>query len=370
MSLMKTPRALDIEITNKCNLRCAYCCHFTSAGDVKKDLPADEWLTFFEELDRCSVMRVTLEGGEPFARKDLPEIVDGIVRNRMRFSILSNGTLITDDMAARLAATKRCESIQVSVDGSRPSVHDMCRGEGSFEKAVEGIRILREHGINVTVRVTIHKGNVRDLENIAKFLLVDLGLPGFSTNEASFMGLCRTNSDRVQLDVEEKMLAMSTLIRINREYGGRVSGLAGPVADARLWGEMEKARREGLDRLPGRGFLTACNSSSNKLGVRADGVIVPCTQLSHIELGRINRDDLLELWANHPELTRMRNRPSIPLSDFGFCRDCPYMHYCTGNCPALAFNRTGRTDSPASDSCLKLFLAQGGRIPETQDVMQ
>ena len=127
---------MEIAITGKCNLRCLYCFHFTSAMDVPQDLPTGEWLTFFEELGRLAVLRVVLEGGEPFIRPDLPEIVEGIVKNRMRFNILSNGTLITDDMAAFLASTRRCEGVQVSIDGSRPETHDACRGQGNFDRAL------------------------------------------------------------------------------------------------------------------------------------------------------------------------------------------------------------------------------------------
>jgi len=105
MNLMKTPRTLELAITNRCNLRCTYCSHFTSAGDVNQDLSTDEWLQFFEELNRCAVMSLTLEGGEPFCRQDIYELIEGIVRNRMRFSILSNGTLITEDITSFLAST-------------------------------------------------------------------------------------------------------------------------------------------------------------------------------------------------------------------------------------------------------------------------
>ena len=107
MKLMKTPRTVDLSITNRCNLRCTYCSHFTGAGDIEQDLPKEEWLQFFEELNRYAVMIVTLQGGEPFCRKDLPELIKGIVRNRMRFNILSNGTLINDETAAFLASTGR-----------------------------------------------------------------------------------------------------------------------------------------------------------------------------------------------------------------------------------------------------------------------
>ncbi|HGE70592.1 TPA: radical SAM protein, partial [Candidatus Poribacteria bacterium] len=130
MRVMKTPRSVDIEITTRCNLRCKYCAHFTSAGDVDNDLPKEEWLKFFEELNRCAVMDVVLSGGEPFHRKDITEIIEGIIRNKMRFSILSNGTLITDEVAKFLSETKRCDSVQVSIDGSKPESHDIFRGKG------------------------------------------------------------------------------------------------------------------------------------------------------------------------------------------------------------------------------------------------
>jgi SynChlorMet cassette radical SAM/SPASM protein ScmE len=363
MELMRTPRSVDIEITNRCNLRCKYCSHFTSAGDVNQDLAKEEWLQFFEELNRCAVMNVCLSGGEPFYREDLSELIGGITQNRMRFNILSNGTLITDEIAAFLASTRRCDSVQVSIDGSIPITHDSFRGGGTFLKAIEGIKFLQKHHVPVTVRVTIHKQNVRDLGNIAKLLLDEIGLPSFSTNSASHMGLCRKNADQVELTTEERSLAMETLLRLTKKYNGRISAQAGPLAEARNWLAMEKARREGRDCLPGRGYLTACGGTMNKIAMRADGVIVPCGQMPHIKLGRINKDDLKEVWQDHPELRRLRERRNIPLGDFEYCNGCDYIDYCTGSCPALAYTILGKENHPSPDSCLRRFLEEGGGLP-------
>lgn len=364
MKLMNTPRTLELAITNHCNLRCTYCSHFTSSGDVNQDLSLEEWLQFFEELNRCAVMSLTLEGGEPFCRQDLNELIKEIVRNRMRFSILSNGTLITDDIAAFLASTGRCDSVQVSIDGSAPITHDACRGEGNFLRAIQGIENLQKQHVPVSVRVTIHRQNVKDLEGIARLLLEEIGLPDFSTNAASFMGLCRQHADSVQLTVEERSFAMESLLKLNRKYKGRISAAAGPLAEGRDWLMMEKARREGRERIPGRGYLTGCGGPMSKIAVRADGVIVPCIQMSHIELGRINKDNLTEVWQNHPELKRLRERKNIPLSDFEFCRGCPYINYCTGSCPALAYTILGEDNHPSPDSCLRKFLEEGGKLPD------
>jgi len=361
---MKTPRSVDLAITNRCNLRCTYCSHFTGAGDVGQDLPKEEWLQFFEELNRCAVMQVTLEGGEPFCRKDLRELIEGIVANRMRFNILSNGTLINDEIAAFLALTGRCDGVQVSIDGSVPTTHDTCRGEGNFLKAMQGIKSLQNHHVPVSVRVTIHKGNVWDLENVAKLLLEKVGLPSFSTNAASYMGLCRQNTEQTQLTAGERSLAMETLLDLNNQYNGRISATAGPLAEGNSWLEMEKVRQGGRETIPGCGYLSGCNGPMNTLAVRADGVMVPCSQMSHIELGRINRDNLQEVWQEHPEVEKLRERHRIPLEDFEFCQGCEYINYCTGNCPALAYTIIGIENHPSPDACLKRFLEAGGRLPE------
>ena len=362
--VMKSPRSVDVAITSFCNLRCTYCSHFTGPGDVGTDLPLPEWLRFFEELGRVAVMNVTLSGGEPFFRSDLKAIISGIVTNRMRFSILTNGTLIDNEMAAFLASTHRCHSIQVSIDGAEDITHDAFRGKGNFARAVEGIRILQKHDLPATVRVTIHRKNVHELTAVAKLLLDEIGLPAFSTNSASHMGLCRKNADQTQLTAAEHSLAIETLLELIDIYPGRINATAGPLADGLTWMEMETARLNHQHPMVGRGFLTGCSGPRQTLAVRADGVFVPCQQLGHIALGRINEDDLVQVWQQHPELQVLRDRHRIPLDRFDFCRGCAYIPYCTGNCPATAYTIAGHANHPSPDACLRLFMERGGHLPK------
>lgn len=157
---------------------------------------------------------------------------------------------------------------------------------------------------------------------------------------------------------------MKTLLQLNDKYPGRISAAAGPLAEAKTWIEMEQARQEKRQNIPGRGYLTSCGGVLSKMAVRADGVIVPCIQMSHLALGRINQDNLKDLWQHHPELSRLRERRSIPLEEFKFCRGCGYVHYCTGNCPALAFTILGQENHPSPNACLKRFLEAGGQLPD------
>jgi SynChlorMet cassette radical SAM/SPASM protein ScmE len=104
----------------------------------------------------------------------------------------------------------------------------------------------------------------------------------------------------------------------------------------------------------------------SKIAVRADGVIIPCCQIPHIELGRINKNGLKEVWQNHPELKRLRARCNIPLGDFELCKRCEYIAFCTGNCPALAYTICGEMNHPSPDACLRRFLEEGGRLPDIE----
>jgi SynChlorMet cassette radical SAM/SPASM protein ScmE len=359
--LMRTPKSIDIDITSRCNLHCKYCYHRTSPADTSKELPTDAWTQFFHELRECTVMEVTLSGGEPFLREDLPELIDAIVANRMRFAILSNGSKITPHVARHIAASGRCNYVQVSVDGSCPSVHDRLRGAGAFDGAMRGIRILQEAGVSITSRVTIHRHNIDDLEGIAGLLMDRIGMGSISTNSACHQGLAREYEEEVHLGPKELCDAMERILHLAERYPNRITALAGPLALARSYQEMEEARKEGR-AIPGRGYLTGCGCMWSKLAVRPDGTYVPCAMISHIELGRINQDRLIHVWQNHAELARLRERYKIPLARFAECADCPWQMTCTGNCPASQYSRTGDMYAPNMDDCLKRFLDRGGRF--------
>jgi len=359
--VMRTPRSVDIELTAACNLSCTYCYFYGNPAVEYRDLPAAEWLQFFEECGRLGVMELVLAGGEPFIRKDLKTLLSAVVSNRMRYSLLSNGSLIDDDICAFIASTKRCDYVQVSVDGSKPEVHDACRGKGSWEGAMRGIQTLLRHSIPVAARVTIHRHNVEDLEGIARLLLDEQGLDDFGTNAAGYLGACRGNSGDVLLSAEQRRRAMDSLIRLEEKYPGRITATAGPLAEAHMWREMEEAREKAAPPFSNGGRLTGCGCPSSKIAVRADGAIVPCSMLAHMELGRINRDSLAEVWLHSLALNDLRARHEIPLQDFSFCAGCEYIPYCTGNCPGLAYSLVGEVNHPSPDACLRRFREEAKR---------
>lgn len=366
--VMRSPRKVDIEITPRCNLRCKYCCHFASEGDVSRELGYEEWNSFFEECGNMGVMNIHLSGGEPFIRKDILQILQSIIDNKMRFGCNTNGNYITEDVANFIANSKRCNGMQVSLDGHCADVHDALRGKGSFDKAVSAIRLMHSKGIRVSIRVTIHKNNVHHLDEIADFIFNDLGLPSFGTNSVEHLGLMQENHEGIELNVDEYSLAMQTLMDLNEKYDNRIHATAGPLADARMWQRMVDAVEDMADPFSGCGTLNSCGCVGNSVSVRADGYYVPCNQIDGEVIGRINSDSLVDVWQKSTGLNKFRERSTISLESFDKCQGCEFKAYCRGGCPATISAQQGDLYVPSTIDCLKTFLENGGVLPTREKV--
>lgn len=354
------PLSVDLSITGRCNLTCQYCFYAHEMASLS-DLPLARWLAFCDEMGGLGVQRVTLSGGEVFTRRDLFAVIDGIIANKMRYSILTNGTLITAETLAQFAVGKRrlrLDYIQVSIDGATAEVHNKSRPPHSFARALRGLKLLIAHEFPVAVRVTINRHNVDDLDNIAALLLDELGLPGFSTNEAEAMGAANCAGEPIMLTPQERQRAMTTLLRLKQQYGGRIDAQAGPLSRMELFNAIERQLAQGKTSLPGRGTLCACGGVFNKMAVLHDGTMVPCNMLPTLKMGVIGVDSLQAAWQRHPAINAVRQRQQIALRTLPTCQDCDYAGFCTGGCPANALAKTGELNAIDPLVCYRRYRAE------------
>jgi SynChlorMet cassette radical SAM/SPASM protein ScmE len=359
LKVMSTPKQVDIAITGKCNLACQYC-FYADEMVARTNLPKERWLSFFDELGRMGVMTVCLTGGEVFTRPDLFELIDGIIANRMRYQLLSNGTMITEETLAQFAIGKRrqrLDSIQISVDGSSSEVHDLSRPK-SFKRALRGLNLLKEAAYPVTVRVTVNRHNVDDLENVAQLLLEEVGLSSFSTNEAYACGATDRTEGDVILTPPQRQKAMQVLTRLAEKYDHRVQASAGPLVFAQEMKTMDEMLASGQNSLPDCGTLSSCGGVFSKIAVLHDGTIVPCHTISTLHLGTIGVDSLQDIWQNHPIMLKMRQRMEIPLSSLETCQDCIYQGFCRGGCPGAALYSNGDFNTRDTMSCTRVLRGE------------
>lgn len=133
-----------------CNLRCTHC-FISCAPDNHSfwflDLPTV--LRALAESERWGVKEYYFTGGEPFMNRDLLPMLEATLE-RGPATVLTNGTLFDRRSVRRLARIERASpyslEIRVSIDGPSPETNDPIRGPGTFRRAMDGIRLLVEHG--------------------------------------------------------------------------------------------------------------------------------------------------------------------------------------------------------------------------------
>jgi SynChlorMet cassette radical SAM/SPASM protein ScmE len=358
--LKSAPETIDVSLTGRCNLSCRYC-FYADSMTTRTDLPVERWLAGFSEMGAIGVQRLCLSGGELFVRPDIFALIDGVVNNRMRYSILSNGTLITPQVIAAFGEGKRrlrLDSIQISIDGSCAAVHDLSRPHKSFDRAIRGLRLLVEGKFPTTVRVTLNHHNINDLEKIAHLLIDEIGLRSFSTNEAEAMGEARCGGQTIQLTEDERRQAMKVLTELNTRYDGRISATAGPLARADMVREIEERIAHGETKRPGRGTLCACGGAFSKMAVLHDGTMVPCNMLPTLTMGVMGMHSLQEAWLRSPAINAIRQRREIPLSALPECSGCRYTGFCTGGCPASVMAKFGKIIGTDPTSCFRAYAEE------------
>ena len=129
-----------------CNLRCTHC--FISCSPDNHSfwfMTREQVRTSLEESAGMGVKEYYFTGGEPFMNHEMVEILDGTLQYGPA-TVLTNATLLPPRRVEELRSISegRCHPLElrVSVDGPTPAINDAIRGEGSFERAMEGVRSL------------------------------------------------------------------------------------------------------------------------------------------------------------------------------------------------------------------------------------
>lgn len=155
-------RYLELQLTSRCNLRCAHCC---LGAPSTTDLPLPSALDALRQLEEIQGLRALLTGGEPLLYPWFWELNEHLPALALRTALLTNGTLITPDAARRL----RVDEVQVSLDGLE-AAHDRLRGPGSHRRARAALEALAAAGVAVSVATMVHRANLGDFDAMAREL--------------------------------------------------------------------------------------------------------------------------------------------------------------------------------------------------------
>ena len=165
----KTPINGSLELLPLCNMDCDMCYVRLSPSEMKEKgsrRTADEWLKLAKQMEKAGVLFLLLTGGEPLLYPDFKRLYLELRKMGMILTINTNGTLI-DKGWAEFFGKHKPRRINITLYGANEETYSsLCHYPGGFEKTVQGIRILREHDVDVKVSCSITKANYNDVKKI------------------------------------------------------------------------------------------------------------------------------------------------------------------------------------------------------------
>jgi 12,18-didecarboxysiroheme deacetylase len=319
--------------TRRCNLRCIHCYSQSQDKNYQGELNTEEAKRFIDGLADYGVPVLLFSGGEPLLRHDLFELITYTRNKGIRAVISTNGTLITNDVALKLADAG-LSYVGVSLDGLKP-VHDRFRGvDGSFEKALSGIRACREAGVKVGLRFTINKVNVDDIPGIFTLLETE-SIPRICFYHLVYTGRA---AELIEHDLDRTRARATVDLIITTAADLHKKGIAAEVLTVDNHADgvylYLRMRREGSPRADNvLELLTMNGGNSSGIGISSvswDGSVYPDQFWRHHSVGNVRERPFGEIWSNpdEPLLSGLRRRKGLLK---GRCGRCVWQDICNGN---------------------------------------
>lgn len=172
---MVQPERINIATTFSCPLNCSMCGIPDLEDPEREELDIEEWKEIIDQVDNWGIDQVSFSGGETMARKDKTlTLMEYAHRKGMEVDLITNGYFLDEETAKRII-NSGVERVSLSVDGSKSSIHDSIRGNGSFDKIMSAIENLNKfRGIRDDIEyeftTVVMNKNYDDLISIYKLM--------------------------------------------------------------------------------------------------------------------------------------------------------------------------------------------------------
>jgi PqqA peptide cyclase len=152
------PYALLAEITYRCPLHCPYCSNPTRVRD-NGELTTDEWTRVIREAAALGVLQIGFSGGEPLARRDLPDLVRAAREANLYTNLITSGIGLDDD---RIGALRNAglDSVQLSFQSDSTDLADEIAGARAHQHKLGAAAKIRAAGIPLSLNFVIHRRNI------------------------------------------------------------------------------------------------------------------------------------------------------------------------------------------------------------------
>lgn len=321
-----------VHLTTECNLNCPFC--YSSSDTINKQkLNRNDIIMFLEKIPNINRGKVILSGGEPLLYDGLVELCKDIKELGYTIQIITNGTL----HSALPELVDYIDIIQVSLDGSCPGVNDKTRGKGSYNKTINGLKIINKSKYKkIVVSFTATKENIYDLKRLPR-LLAPFGISGIHVSELIPSGRARESYKDFKIDkeiyIEETINLLDELDSINKAI----------MAERAKEKQLDEIKKTPFVIPSFSGFMGICVFNCSKkdtcglaggvISIDSDGKIYPCNALHNLQycLGDIwslEYEELIKKCKLFSSVVSVNNISSK-------CYNCNFKYFCGGSCRAM-----------------------------------
>ncbi len=324
------------ELTRGCNMRCLHC--GPAAGRPRQwELTLPECLHIAEQLVEQHCRQVTLVGGEVLLYEGWEKIARRLSDGRVSVRVTTNGFLSGQRQIDQLRHA-RPAVVYVAIDGMQSNHNRLRRVPGSFDRAMELLRLLVRKGFRVGVITNLMKFNVKDLPALYD-MLVEEGVQAWQIQLAGPAGAMVWAPS---LQLRPRRIPEVTRFIAARAADGRMSVCAGD--EIGYFDRNEPMLRGGTcSSAPWRG----CQAGLRVVGIDSTGNVKGCHLLDDNRFveGNLRTQTLDEIWRSPTAFVYNRRFHTALLE--GKCSGCDKGDICRAGCRSLCFFATGRLyDNP------------------------
>jgi pyrroloquinoline quinone biosynthesis protein E len=315
------PLGLLAELTHRCPLRCPYCSNPLELTRASEELDAAAWGRVFAEAAALGVLQLHLSGGEPTARRDLPDIVRLAVEAGLYTNLITSGVL-TDARQFGALIAAGLDHVQLSVQDAEAASADRIAGFPGHARKLAFARMVRAAGLPLTLNAVVHRQNLDRLPALIDLALM-LGCGRMEVAHVQYHGWALKNRPAL-LPTRAQLDAATEIVRRARE------SLRGRLIIDYVVPDYHATRPKACMGGWGRQVIS----------VSPSGKALPCHAaegLPGFDFPNVREMSLREIWEQSEAFNRFRGTAWMPEP----CRSCDRREVDFGGCRCQAFVLTG-----------------------------
>jgi PqqA peptide cyclase len=351
VGVIDPPLGLVAELTHRCPLQCPYCANPVALQRTSAELDTAAWRRVLEEAAALGVLQLHFSGGEPTARKDLPELVSAAAELGLYSNLITSGVLLDEAMLDRLTQAG-LDHVQISFQDTEPENADRIGGfAGGHARKVAAARAVQKSGLALTLNFVVHRQNLARVPQMID-LAETLSAGRVEIAHVQYYGWALANRDALLPDRTELDGATATVEAARQRLKGRL------VIDY-VVPDYHALRPKACMGGWARRFIT----------VTPAGKALPChiaESIPDLDIPSVNEQSLAAIWYESSAFARFRGTDWMPEP----CQSCDRREIDWGGCRCQALALTGdasRTDPACEKSpdhaLMQAAVASRGIVP-------